>query len=190
MSANLRVTPTSIPGVLLFEPRVFGDERGFFLESFNQRAFNEAVGAEVRFVQDNRSRSARGVLRGLHYQLPPHAQGKLVSVVRGSVFDVAVDIRHDSPSYGHWVGVELSEHNHRQLWIPPGLAHGFLVTSDSADFLYKTSAYYAPEAERSIRWNDPALSIAWPLDGPPILSAKDAAAPSLNQAEHPLAPSA
>ena len=190
MSASLKVTPTAIPGVLILEPRVFGDSRGFFLESFNQEAFNEATGLDVRFVQDNHSRSAQGVLRGLHYQVAPHAQGKLVRVVRGSVFDVAVDTRRESPTYGQWVGLELSEDNHRQLWIPPGLAHGFLVTSESADFLYKTSDYYTPEAERSIRWNDPTLGIAWPLDGAPTLSAKDAAAPGLDQAEHPLAPSA
>lgn len=188
MSASLKATTTAIPGVLILEPRVFGDARGFFFESFNQRAFNEATGLDVQFVQDNHSRSARGVLRGLHYQVAPHAQGKLVRVVRGSVFDVAVDIRRDSPSYRQWVGVELSEHNHRQLWIPPGLAHGFLVTSETADFLYKTSAYYVPEAERCIRWNDPALDIDWPLDGSPTLSAKDAAAPDLAQAQHSFSP--
>lgn len=180
MSGNLKVTPTAIPGVLILEPRVFGDERGFFLESFNQRAFNAATGLDVQFVQDNHSRSAKGVLRGLHYQLPPHEQGKLVRVVRGSVFDVAVDIRRDSPAFGKWVGVELSEDNHWQLWIPPGLAHGFLVTSESADFLYKTTACYMPEAERCIRWDDAALSIEWPLNTTtPLLSAKDSAAPSL-----------
>lgn len=180
MSGNLKVTPTAIPGVLILEPRVFGDERGFFLESFNQRAFNEATGLDVQFVQDNHSRSAKGVLRGLHYQIAPHEQGKLVRVVRGSVFDVAVDIRRDSPTFGKWVGVELSEANHRQVWIPPGLAHGFLVTSDSADFLYKTTCYYEPGAERAIRWNDPALGVAWPLEGLPVLSAKDAVAPGLH----------
>lgn len=179
MSGNLKVTPTAIPGVLILEPRVFGDERGFFLESFNQRAFNEATGLDVQFVQDNHSRSAKGVLRGLHYQLPPHEQGKLVRVVRGSVFDVAVDIRRDSPTFGKWVGMELSEENHRQLWIPPGLAHGFLVTSESADFLYKTTAYYMPEAERCIRWDDPTLGIEWSLNTGPTLSAKDLAAPGL-----------
>lgn len=165
MSDNLKVTSTAIPGVLLLEPRLFGDERGFFLESFNQRAFNEATGLDVTFVQDNHSRSAKGVLRGMHYQLPPHAQGKLVRVVRGSVFDVAVDIRRDSPTFGKWAGVELSEDNHRQLWIPPGLAHGFLVTSESADFLYKTTNYYAPAAERGLRWDDPSVGIEWPLEG-------------------------
>lgn len=179
MSNALKVTPTAIPDVLIIEPRMFGDARGFFFESFNQRAFQQATGLDLHFVQDNHSRSAKGVLRGLHYQLPPHAQGKLVRVVRGSVFDVAVDIRRDSPTFGKWVGVELSEENHRQLWIPPGLAHGFLVTSESADFLYKTTAYYMPEAERCIRWDDPTLGIEWPLNAPPTLSAKDLAAPSL-----------
>lgn len=176
----MKFTPTSIPDVILFEPKVFGDDRGFFMESFNQRSFNEAVGREVNFVQDNHSRSAKGVLRGLHFQLPPHAQGKLVRVTQGTVFDVAVDIRRGSPTYGQWVGVELSGVNHRQLWIPPGLAHGFLVTSESADFLYKTTDYYAPQSEGAVRWNDPALQIAWPAIGmAPQLSAKDAVAPLL-----------
>ncbi len=176
----MKVTTTAIEGVLIIEPRVFGDERGFFFESFNQRAFNEAVGQPVEFVQDNHSRSAKGVLRGLHFQRPPHAQGKLVRVTQGSVFDVAVDIRPDSATFGRWVGVELSGANHRQMWIPAGLAHGFLVTSDSADFLYKTTDYYRPESEGSVRWDDPDLAIAWPLEGiTPALSAKDAAAPAL-----------
>ena len=176
----MKVTTTAIEGVLIIEPKVFGDERGFFFESFNQRAFNEAVGHTVDFVQDNHSRSAKGVLRGLHFQRPPHAQGKLVRVTQGSVFDVAVDIRADSPTFGRWIGVELSGANHRQMWIPAGLAHGFLVTSDSADFLYKTTDYYRPESEGSVRWDDPDLAIAWPLDGiTPSLSAKDAAAPAL-----------
>ena len=176
----MKVTPTAIEGVLIIEPKVFGDERGFFFESFNQRAFNEAVGHTVDFVQDNHSRSAKGVLRGLHFQRPPHAQGKLVRVTQGSVFDVAADIRADSPTFGRWVGVELSGANHRQMWIPAGLAHGFLVTSDSADFLYKTTDYYRPESEGSVRWDDPDLAIAWPLEGlTPALSAKDAAAPRL-----------
>ena len=179
----MKVTRTSIEGLLILQPKVFGDERGFFLESFNQKAFEAAVGSEVQFVQDNQSRSSRGVLRGLHYQLPPHAQGKLVRVTQGSVFDVAVDLRRSSPSFGRWVGVELSGHNHRQLWLPPGLAHGFLVTSDSADFLYKTTNYYAPEAERSVRWDDAAIGIQWPALGhAPLLSAKDAAAPGLADA--------
>lgn len=186
MSGNLQVTPTAIPGVLILEPKRFGDERGFFLESFNQRAFNEATGLDVQFVQDNHSRSAKGVLRGLHYQLPPHAQGKLVRVVRGSVFDVAVDIRRDSPTFGQWVGVELSEDNHRQLWIPPGLAHGFLVTSESADFLYKTTDYYAPAAERGLRWDDPTVGIAWPLDGVQLIIAeRDRQAPLLTPSSDP-----
>lgn len=180
----MKVTPTAIADVLILEPKVFGDERGFFFESFNQKAFDEAAGAHVEFVQDNHSRSAKGVLRGLHYQLPPHAQGKLVRVVRGSVFDLAVDVRRSSPSFGRWVGVELSEANYRQLWLPPGFAHGFLVTSDSADFLYKTTGFYEPRAERSIRWDDPRLAIAWPEAAlPPTLSGKDAAAPLLDQAE-------
>ena len=174
----MKVTTTAIDGVLILEPRVFGDERGFFLESFNQQAFNQAVGQDISFVQDNHSRSARGVLRGLHGQRAPHAQGKLVRVTQGSVFDVAVDVRAGSPTHGQWVGVELSGINHKQLWIPPGLAHGFLVTSDSADFLYKTTGYYRPDAEFAIRWDDPTLAIAWPLNGiVPALSAKDAAAP-------------
>ena len=174
------VTPTAIDGVLVFEPRRFGDARGFFLESFNQRVFDEAVGRHVDFVQDNHSRSARGVLRGLHFQAGEHAQGKLVRVVSGAVFDVAVDIRPGSATFGRWVGVELTADNHRQLWIPPGLAHGFLVISDSADFLYKTTAYYAPQAEGAVRWDDPDLAIDWPdVGGPPQLSAKDAAAGTL-----------
>ncbi len=178
----MKVTPTAIPDVLIIEPKVFGDERGFFFESFNQKAFNEATGLNVTFVQDNHSRSRQGVLRGLHYQLPPFEQGKLVRVVRGSVFDVAVDIRQDSPTYGRWIGVELSEVNQRQLWIPPGLAHGFLVTSESADFLYKTTAYYSPSHERSIAWNDSAIGVAWPLEGQPELSAKDAAGKTMAEA--------
>lgn len=179
----MNVIQTAIPEVLVFEPKVFGDERGFFMESFNERTFREATGRDERFVQDNHSRSARGVLRGLHYQLPPHAQGKLVRVVHGTVFDVAVDMRRSSPTFGRWVGVELSEGNHRQLWIPPGFAHGFLVLSDSADFLYKTTDYYAPETEGAVRWDDPVLGIEWPEAGvAPQLSAKDQAAPLLAQA--------
>ncbi|WP_424895262.1 dTDP-4-dehydrorhamnose 3,5-epimerase [Tepidimonas sp. HKU79] len=172
----MTVTPTAIADVLILEPRVFGDARGFFFESFNQRDFEAATGLRgVTFVQDNHSRSARGVLRGLHYQVLPHAQGKLVRVVRGAAFDVAVDIRPDSPTYGRWVGVELSESNHRQLWIPPGLAHGFLTLSDEADFLYKTTDYYSPAHERCIRWDDPTLAIEWPLGGrAPVVSEKDA----------------
>lgn len=173
---------TAIADVFILEPKVFGDTRGFFFESFNSRAFAEATGLDVHFVQDNHSRSARGVLRGLHYQaLQP--QGKLVRVVRGSVFDVAVDIRKTSPTFGKWVGVELTEDNHRQLWVPPGLAHGFLVTSESADFLYKTTDYYAPEHERCLAWNDPAIGIDWPLEGKPQLSAKDQLGKLLADAE-------
>jgi len=176
----MKITTTSIDGLLILEPKLFGDERGFFLESFNQQAFDAAVGGHTDFVQDNHSRSSRGVLRGLHFQLGAHAQGKLVRVTQGAVFDVAVDIRRDSATFGRWVGVELSGQNHRQVWLPPGMAHGFLVTSDTADFLYKTSAYYAPQAERGIRWNDPAIGIEWPvLDIAPRLSAKDAVAPLL-----------
>lgn len=179
----MKVTPTELPEVLIVEPALHGDARGFFMESFNQRAFDAAVGRPVAFVQDNHSRSARGVLRGLHYQLPPHAQGKLVRVARGAVFDVAVDLRRSSPRFGRWSGVELSEENHRQLWIPPGFAHGFLVLSDSADFLYKTGDYYTPACEASVRWDDPALGITWPrVGGAPLLSARDAAAPGLAEA--------
>ena len=170
----MKVTPTALDGVLILEPKVFGDERGFFLESFNQRVFDEAVGRRVEFVQDNHSRSQRGVLRGLHYQLPPHAQGKLVRVVSGAVFDVAVDMRRSSPTFGRWVGVELSAENQRQLWIPPGFAHGFLVVSETADFLYKTTGYYAAQAEAAVRWDDPVVGIDWGLgEKLPVLSAKD-----------------
>ena len=179
----MKVTPTSIPDVLVIEPKVFGDARGFFFESFNQKAFDEAVGGHVEFVQDNHSRSAKGVLRGLHYQIQ-QSQGKLVRAVRGSVFDVAVDIRTSSRTFGQWVGVELTEDNHRQLWIPAGFAHGFLVLSDSADFLYKTTDYYAPAHERSIAWNDPSIGIDWPELGIPLsLSAKDQAGMLLADAE-------
>ena len=173
----MHVIRTAIEGVLILEPRVFGDERGFFMESFNQKAFNDIVGHKVDFVQDNHSRSARGVLRGLHYQLPPHTQGKLVRVTRGAVFDVAVDMRRASPTYGKWVGVELSGENHRQFWLPPGMAHGFLVTGNSADFLYKTTDYYAPNAEGCVRWDDSGVNIEWPDVGmAPVVSGKDAVA--------------
>jgi dTDP-4-dehydrorhamnose 3,5-epimerase len=169
----MNVIPTAIADVLILEPKVFGDTRGFFFESFNQQRFDEATGTCHRFVQDNHSRSAKGVLRGLHYQVQ-QPQGKLVRVSAGAVWDVAVDIRPQSPTFGQWVGVELSAENQRQLWIPPGLAHGFLVLSESADFLYKTTDYYAPAHERCIRWDDPTLAIAWPNTGaPPSLSAKD-----------------
>lgn len=179
----MKVTPTALPEVLLLEPKVHGDARGFFLESWNRRAFNAAVGSDVEFLQDNHSRSTRGVLRGLHFQLAPHAQGKLVRVVQGAVFDVAVDLRRDSPRFGRWIGVEISAENHHQLWIPPGFAHGFLVLSETADFLYKTTEYYAAAAERAVRWNDPEIGIQWPLSTPePTLSGKDLAAPLLREA--------
>ena len=177
----MKATRLSIPEVVLIEPKVFGDARGFFFESFNQKAFNEATGTNHQFVQDNHSRSSRGVLRGLHYQIQ-QAQGKLVRVARGAVFDVAVDIRRSSPTFGQWVGVELSEDNQHQLWVPPGFAHGFVVLSESADFLYKTTDYYAPQHEQSIAWNDPSIGISWPAlaqGQQPLLSAKDSAAPLL-----------
>jgi len=179
----MKVTPTAIPDVLLLEPEVFADARGFFFESYNRRAFREATGLDVEFVQDNHSKSVQGVLRGLHYQLPPRAQGKLVRVIQGEVFDVAVDLRRSSPTFGRWVGVILSAANKRQLWIPPGFAHGFLTLSESAEFLYKTTDYYAPEYERSIRWDDAQLAIAWPLAIPPLLAPKDAAARPFAEAE-------
>lgn len=179
----MKVTPTTLPEVLILEPVIFGDERGFFMESYNQRAFNEAVGHEVVFVQDNHSRSTHGVLRGLHYQLPPRAQGKLVRVTSGRVFDVAVDMRRSSPRFGQWDGVELNAEKRRQIWIPPGFAHGFLVLSEQADLLYKTTDYYSPQDEAAVRWDDPTLAIAWPrLPTPPILSPKDSAAPAFAQA--------
>jgi dTDP-4-dehydrorhamnose 3,5-epimerase len=178
----MKATPTAIPDLLVIEPKVFGDARGFFYESFNQKAFNVATGLNLNFVQDNHSRSTMGVLRGLHYQIQ-QPQGKLVRVVRGSVFDVAVDIRKSSPTFGQWVSIELSEENHKQLWIPAGFAHGFMVTSDSADFLYKTTDYYTPEHERCIAWNDPALGIQWPLTAGPSLSAKDLQGLALCEAE-------
>ena len=173
-----QVTKTPIEGVMVLEPKVFGDARGFFFESFNGRDFEQATGLKETFVQDNHSKSAKGVLRGLHYQVQ-HAQGKLVRVTQGAVFDVAVDIRQGSPTFGQWFGLELSADNKKQLWVPAGLAHGFLVTSESAEFLYKTTDYYYPEFERSILWSDPAIGIDWPLhklDAPPLLAAKDAQA--------------
>ncbi|MGR9086950.1 MAG: dTDP-4-dehydrorhamnose 3,5-epimerase [Gammaproteobacteria bacterium] len=178
----MRATPLNIPDVLLIEPTVFGDERGFFLESFNQRQFESLVGRSVTFVQDNHSRSARHVLRGLHYQVR-QPQGKLVRVVAGEVFDVAVDIRRPSPFFGQWAGTLLSAENKHQLWIPEGFAHGFLVLSDYAEFLYKTTDYWAPEHERCILWNDPDIAVQWPLDTSPRLSAKDQTGVSLNNAE-------
>jgi dTDP-4-dehydrorhamnose 3,5-epimerase len=175
----MEVIPTRIPDVLILEPRVHGDARGFFLESFNAQTFHGVTGIDVTFVQDNHSRSSRGVLRGLHYQIR-HPQGKLVRVSHGSVFDVAVDLRRSSSTFGQWVGAELSGENFRQMWIPPGFAHGFLVLSETADFLYKTTDYYAPEHERSLLWNDPQVGVDWPLDGiEPKLAAKDVAAPQL-----------
>ena len=179
----MNATPLSIPEVVLFEPKVFGDERGFFFESFNQAKFEAAIGRQVSFVQDNHSRSVKNVLRGLHYQIQ-QPQGKLVRVVHGEVFDVAVDIRKSSPTFGKWVGAVLSADNKRQLWVPEGFAHGFVVTSDSAEFLYKTTDYWAPAFERSIAWNDAAIGIEWPLRGEPALSAKDQRGKLLAQAEH------
>ena len=168
----MKATPLAIPDVILLEPRVFGDDRGFFFESFNRQAFREATGVDPDFVQDNHSRSVKGVLRGLHYQLPPKAQGKLVRVAAGKVFDVAVDIRPKSPTFGKWVGEVLSAENRRQMWIPPGFAHGFL-TLEAAEFLYKTTDYYSPEHERCIRWDDEGVGVVWPLVSPLVLSAKD-----------------
>ena len=177
-----QVTPTPIEGVLILEPKVFGDARGFFFESFNQADFNQATGLDISFVQDNHSRSAQGVLRGLHYQLE-QPQGKLVRVVRGAVFDVAVDIRKSSPTFGQWVGTELTEENHKQLWVPPGFAHGFVVLSAFADFLYKTTDYYAPAHERCIAWNDQDIGIQWPKGLVPQLSAKDQTGLLLKQSD-------
>lgn len=180
----MKATTTAIADVFVIEPKVFGDSRGFFFESFNQKAFDEAIGKHVDFVQDNHSRSTKGVLRGLHYQIQ-QPQGKLVRVVSGKVFDVAVDIRSLSPTFGKWVGVELSDENHRQLWVPAGFAHGFLVLSETADFLYKTTDYYAPAYERSILWNDPEIGIQWPnVDVRLQLSAKDQNASALADATH------
>ena len=178
----MKATRLAIPDVVLIEPKVFGDERGFFFESFNHQQFEEAIGRQVNFVQDNHSRSARGVLRGLHYQTR-QTQGKLVRVVQGEVFDVAVDIRKDSSTFGKWVGVLLSAENKHQLWVPEGFAHGFVVLSESAEFLYKTTDYYAPAYERCICWNDSDLGIDWPIDFPPTLSAKDESGASLLAAE-------
>lgn len=178
----MNVITTPLEGVLVLEPRVFGDDRGYFFESFNARRFAELTGVTLPFVQDNHSRSAKGVLRGLHYQIQ-QAQGKLVRVTEGAVFDVAVDLRQSSPTFGQWFGTELSAENKRQLWIPAGFAHGFVVTSDFASFLYKTTDYWAPEHERAVRWNDPAIGIDWPLDGEPQLSGKDLAAALLADAE-------
>ncbi len=178
----MKATRTALPEVLLLEPKVFGDERGFFYESFNARKFEELTGVAAHFVQDNHSKSAKNVLRGLHYQLQ-QTQGKLVRVVAGEVFDVAVDLRRASPTFGRWVGERLSAQNRRMLWVPEGFAHGFLVLSEMAEFLYKTTDYYAPEHDRSLLWNDPRVGIDWPLDGEPLLKPRDAAAPTLEHAE-------
>jgi dTDP-4-dehydrorhamnose 3,5-epimerase len=177
----MKAQVTQIPGVLIVEPAIFGDDRGFFLESYNEKEMRN-IGIDAHFVQDNHSRSQRNVLRGLHYQIS-QPQGKLVRVVTGRVFDVAVDVRRDSPAFGKWVGVELSAENKRMFWLPAGMAHGFVVLSDSADFLYKATEYYAPKFERTILWNDTELGIEWPLTGQPILSAKDAAAKTFREAE-------
>ncbi|SPA38104.1 dTDP-4-deoxyrhamnose-3,5-epimerase [Cupriavidus taiwanensis] len=179
---SMNIVKTALPEVLILEPKVFGDDRGFFFESFNARQFEDVTGLKRDFVQDNHSRSAKNVLRGLHYQIQ-QPQGKLVRVVAGTVFDVAVDIRRSSPNFGKWVGVELSAANKRQLWVPEGFAHGFVVLSESAEFLYKTTDYYAPQFERSLRWDDPALAIHWPIDGAPVLSKKDEDAPAFAVAE-------
>ncbi len=176
------VTPTALPEVLILDPKVFGDDRGFFFESFNQRDFQQATGLEVNFVQDNHSKSSQGVLRGLHYQIQ-HPQGKLVRVTQGSVFDVAVDLRRSSPNFGKWVGVELSADNKRQLWVPPGFAHGFVVTSESAEFLYKTTDYWYLEHERSLLWCDATVGVQWPLNDEPKLALKDAAGKCLSEAD-------
>jgi dTDP-4-dehydrorhamnose 3,5-epimerase len=178
----MNIVPTALPEVLVIEPKVFGDERGFFFESYNRKVFVEATGIDVDFVQDNHSRSAKNVLRGLHYQIT-QAQGKLVRVVAGEVFDVAVDIRKHSPNFGKWVGVNLSADNKRMMWVPPGFAHGFLVLSEAAEFLYKTTDYYAPQHERCIAWNDPDIGVAWPLTGAPVLSGKDREGKPLREAE-------
>jgi len=178
----MKVVPTALPEVLVIEPQVFGDARGFFFESFNRRAFREATGLDVEFVQDNHSRSAKNVLRGLHYQIK-QPQGKLVRCIAGEVFDVAVDLRRSSPTFGTWAGATLSAENKRMAWIPPGFGHGFLVLSEFAEFLYKTTDYYAPEHERSVAWNDPDIGIAWPLAGEPVLSAKDKTGTRLRDAE-------
>ena len=178
----MKAIPTAIPGVLVIEPAVFGDARGFFFESWNRRAFAQLAGADVDFVQDNHSASGAGVLRGLHYQVK-HPQGKLVRVVKGEVFDVVVDLRRSSPTYGKWVGERLSADNHRMMWVPAGFAHGFLVLSNCAEFVYKTTDYYFPEHERTLLWNDPAVAVQWPLVGAPLLKPKDAAGTPLAQAE-------
>ena len=177
----MNVIQTKIPDVIIFEPKVFGDDRGFFYESFNAKVFEQATGLNVNFVQDNHSKSAKNVLRGLHYQIE-QAQGKLVRVTQGEVFDVAVDMRASSVTFGQWVGTHLSAENKRQMWVPPGFAHGFLVLSDTAEFLYKTTDFYAPQFERCVKWDDPSIGVEWPLQGMPLLSAKDAVGLSLQAA--------
>lgn len=179
----MQATRLYIPDIILFTPRVFGDERGFFFESFNQKTFENLTGLNRTFVQDNHSKSQKGVLRGLHYQLPPNSQGKLVRVIHGSVFDVAVDIRKSSPTFGQWAGTILSTQNNQQLWIPEGFAHGFITLSDTAELLYKTTDYYAPEQERCIAWNDSVIGIEWPLSEPPVLSWKDNQGQTLDAAD-------
>ncbi|WP_108649845.1 dTDP-4-dehydrorhamnose 3,5-epimerase [Dongshaea marina] len=179
----MNIIKTAIPEVLVIEPPIFGDDRGFFFESFNQKQFEDVVGQSLEFVQDNHSKSSRGVLRGLHYQLAPHAQGKLVRCVAGEVFDVAVDIRQGSVTFGKWIGEHLSAENKKQMWIPAGFAHGFVTLSESAEFLYKTTDYYAPVSERCIAWDDPTLNISWPFDFEPLLAEKDRLAPALDKAE-------
>ncbi len=182
MSARATVTETELPGVLVIEPAVFGDDRGFFFESYNAKTFESLTGLSPAFVQDNHSRSSKGVLRGLHYQIR-QPQGKLVRATAGEVFDVAIDLRRSSPTFGRWIGLVLSAANKKQLWIPPGFAHGFVTLSESAEFLYKTTDYWAPEHERTLLWNDPAIGIAWPFDGEPLLAAKDRAGKPLADAE-------
>lgn len=179
----MKVINASLSGIKILEPKVFNDERGFFFESFNQQCFEQAIGHAINFVQDNHSKSTKGVLRGLHYQLPPRAQGKLIRVAQGEVFDVVVDIRKTSATYGEWIGEVLSSENKKQLWIPEGFAHGFITLSETAEFLYKTTDYYAPECEQSIRWDDPTINIAWPSNLPPIVSPKDASAKDIQNAE-------
>ena len=180
----MNAIPLKIPDIILFEPRVFGDDRGFFFESFNQNNFKDITGITTTFVQDNHSKSTKDVLRGLHYQLPPKEQGKLIRAIQGEIFDVVVDIRKDSPTYGQWLGEVLSAGNKKQLWIPPGFAHGFLTLSETAEILYKTTDFYAPESERCIAWNDPEIGIDWPINREPLLSNKDRNGSSLEQSEH------
>ena len=180
----MRAIPLTIPDIILFEPKVFGDDRGFFFESFNQIIFEKITGITPTFIQDNHSKSIKGVLRGLHYQLPPKEQGKLIRAIQGEIFDVVVDIRKDSPTYGQWLSEVLSADNKKQLWIPTGFAHGFLTLSERAEILYKTTDFYAPESERCIAWNDPEIGIDWPINREPLLSNKDRNGSSLEQSEH------